>query len=74
MTACALSSSREAVALISEEIYIACDGVDIIAGLPLRKAGQWDALQMVTHKKPNILTDLRTANPVSYTHLVLVCP
>ena len=43
-------------------VYVACNGVDIIAGLPLRKAGQWDALQMVTHKKPNILTDLRTAN------------
>ena len=43
-------------------VYIACDGVDIIAGLPLCKSGQWDALQMVTHKKPNILTNLRTAN------------
>lgn len=43
-------------------VYIACDGVDIIAGLPLRKPGQWDALQMVTHKKPNILADLCTAN------------
>ena len=43
-------------------VYVACNGVDIIAGLSLRKAGQWDALQMVTHKKPNILTDLRTAN------------
>ena len=43
-------------------VYIACDGVDIIAGLSLRKPGQWDALQMVTHKKPNILADLCTAN------------
>lgn len=43
-------------------VYIACDSVDIIAGLPLRKPGQWDALQMVTHKKPNILADLCTAN------------
>ncbi len=43
-------------------VYIACDGVDIIAGLSLRKPGQWDALQMVTHKKPNILADFCTAN------------
>ena len=43
-------------------VYVACNGVDIIAGLPLRKSRQWDALQMVTHKKPNILADLCTAN------------
>jgi len=43
-------------------VYVACNGVDIIAGLPLRKSRQWDALQMVAHKKPNIFADRCTAN------------
>ena len=42
--------------------YVACNGVDIIASVPLRKSGQWDALQMVAHKKPNLFADLCTAN------------
>ena len=43
-------------------VYVACNGVDIIASVPLRKSGQWDALQMVAHKKPNLFADLCTAN------------
>ena len=30
--------------------------------MPLRKSGQWDALQMVAHKKPNLFADRCTAN------------
>ena len=43
-------------------VYIACNGIDIIAGLSLGKPGKRDTLQMVAHKEAGILADLCTAN------------
>ena len=43
-------------------VYIACDGIDIIAGLSLGKPGKRDTLQMVAHKEAGILADLCTAD------------
>ena len=43
-------------------VYIACDGINIIAGLSLGKPGQRNTFQMVAHKKPDVLADLCAAN------------
>ena len=39
-------------------VYVACNGVDIIACLPLCKPGKRDTLEMVAHKQADILLTL----------------
>ena len=43
-------------------VDVAGDGVDVVAGLPLGKSGQWDTLEVVAHEEADVFADLRAAD------------